>query len=44
MLERILPSTVAVAESFGDDPGAVLCPDELAIVVNAVESRRKEFA
>jgi 4'-phosphopantetheinyl transferase EntD len=44
MIERILPSTVAAAESFGDDPGAVLFPEERAIVVNAVESRRKEFA
>jgi 4'-phosphopantetheinyl transferase EntD len=44
MIERILPSQVAAAESFGDDTGAILFPEEQAAIANAVESRRREFA
>lgn len=44
MIERILPAKVAVAESFGDDPAAVLFPQEFAVIARAVESRRREFA
>ncbi|MEV7612148.1 4'-phosphopantetheinyl transferase superfamily protein [Streptomyces sp. NPDC089799] len=43
MLKRILPSGVAVVESFGDPPEAVLYPEEALLVRNAVEKRRKEF-
>jgi len=44
MIERILPPPVAVAESFGDDTGVILFPEEQAVIANAVESRRREFA
>jgi len=44
MIERILPPPVAVAETFGDDPAAVLFPEENAVIARAVESRRREFA
>jgi 4'-phosphopantetheinyl transferase EntD len=44
MIERILPPPVAAAESFGDDTGATLFPEEQAVIANAVESRRREFA
>jgi enterobactin synthetase component D / holo-[acyl-carrier protein] synthase len=44
MIERILPSQVTVAESFGDDPAAVLFPEEYAAIAQATESRRREFA
>jgi 4'-phosphopantetheinyl transferase EntD len=44
MIEQILPSRVAAAESFGDDPTALLFPEERAIVARAVESRQREFA
>jgi 4'-phosphopantetheinyl transferase EntD len=44
MIERIMPPPVAAAESFGDDTGAILFPEEQAVIANAVESRRREFA
>jgi 4'-phosphopantetheinyl transferase EntD len=44
MIEQILPSRVAVAESFGDDPAAVLFPQERAAIARASENRRREFA
>jgi 4'-phosphopantetheinyl transferase EntD len=44
MIERILPPPVAAAESFGDDTGAILFPEEQTVVATAVESRRREFA
>lgn len=44
MIEQILPSRVAMAESFGDDPAAVLFPQERAAIARAPESRRREFA
>jgi 4'-phosphopantetheinyl transferase EntD len=44
MIERILPPQVAAAESFGDDTGAILFPEEQAIIATAAESRRREFA
>ena len=44
MIEQILPSRVAVVESFGDDPAAVLLPQERAAIAPAPESRRREFA
>jgi 4'-phosphopantetheinyl transferase EntD len=44
VIERILPPSVAAVESFGDDPGATLFPEEQAVIADAVESRRREFA
>lgn len=44
MIERILPSQVTAAESFGDDPAAELFPQERAIIARATEGRRREFA
>jgi enterobactin synthetase component D / holo-[acyl-carrier protein] synthase len=44
MIERILPSRVAAAESFGDDPAAVLFPEEYAVIERASEARQREFA
>jgi 4'-phosphopantetheinyl transferase EntD len=44
MIGDILPAVVAAAESFGDLPEATLFPAEEAIVANAVEKRRAEFA
>jgi 4'-phosphopantetheinyl transferase EntD len=44
MIERILPSQVAAAESFGDNPAALLFPEEYAVIARATESRRREFA
>jgi 4'-phosphopantetheinyl transferase EntD len=44
MIGDILPAGVAAAESFGDLPEAALFPAEEAIVANAVEKRRTEFA
>lgn len=35
---------VTVAETFGDDPAAILFPEENAAVARAVEGRRREFA
>jgi enterobactin synthetase component D / holo-[acyl-carrier protein] synthase len=44
MIERILPPQVAAVESFGDDPTAVLFPEESAVIARATEGRRREFA
>jgi 4'-phosphopantetheinyl transferase EntD len=44
VIERILPPSVAAVESFGDDPGAALFPEEQAVIADAVEGRRREFA
>jgi 4'-phosphopantetheinyl transferase EntD len=44
MIEQIIPSQVTAAESFGDDPSAVLFPEEYAAVSQATQSRRREFA
>jgi enterobactin synthetase component D / holo-[acyl-carrier protein] synthase len=44
VIERILPSRVTAAESFGDDAAAELLPQERAFVARATESRRREFA
>ena len=43
MIEELLPGTAAVAEAFDDPPDAVLLPAEEALLVNAVEPRRREF-
>lgn len=43
MIERILPDSVAVAESFDDPADAYLYPEEAVTVARAVEKRRREF-
>src|SRR5262245_42027975 len=43
MIEQVLPVAVASAEDFGDSPGAVLFPEEAALVARAGEKRRREF-
>ncbi|MFJ1617596.1 MULTISPECIES: 4'-phosphopantetheinyl transferase [unclassified Streptomyces] len=43
MIEKILPSRVAVAEALFDPSDAVLFPGEEELIRNSVESRRKEF-
>jgi 4'-phosphopantetheinyl transferase EntD len=40
----ILPPQVAVVESFADLADVTLYPDEEAVVANAVDKRRREFA
>jgi 4'-phosphopantetheinyl transferase EntD len=44
MIEQILPRSVRVGEAFSDRPGVVLYPEESAVIVRAVEKRRREFA
>jgi 4'-phosphopantetheinyl transferase EntD len=43
MIEAILPADVACADTFGDPPGAVLFPEEEALLAKAVDKRRREF-
>jgi 4'-phosphopantetheinyl transferase EntD len=43
MIGDILPPEVAVAEEFGDVPDVVLFPEEEAVIVRAVDKRRREF-
>jgi 4'-phosphopantetheinyl transferase EntD len=43
VIEELVPPAVAVAESFGDIPGARLFPEEEAVVARAVDKRRREF-
>ncbi|MBL7262284.1 4'-phosphopantetheinyl transferase family protein [Paractinoplanes lichenicola] len=43
MIEAILPLGVASVDTFDDPPGASLCPEEEALVDQAVEKRRREF-
>ncbi|WP_405717128.1 4'-phosphopantetheinyl transferase [Streptomyces sp. NBC_00046] len=44
MIEKILPSRVAVAEAFSDLPDAVLLPGEEELAHSFVDKRRGEFA
>ena len=44
MIADILPPQVAADEAFGDLPDVVLFPGEQAVIVNAVDKRRREFA
>ncbi len=44
MIEKIVPSTVACAEAFGDRSDAVLFPAEEALVAGVAAKRRREFA
>jgi len=43
VIEELVPSAVAVAESFGDISDAWLFPEEEAVVARAVDKRRREF-
>ncbi|HEY9313319.1 4'-phosphopantetheinyl transferase [Williamsia sp.] len=43
MIEKLLPSGVAVAESFGEMPDHEPMPAEAGLIARAVEKRRKEF-
>lgn len=43
MIERILPSHVAVSEAFRDPPGTVLFPEERRLIEKSVDSRKNEF-
>jgi 4'-phosphopantetheinyl transferase EntD len=43
VIEELVPPAVAVAESFGDIPGARLFPEEEAVVARSVDKRRREF-
>ncbi|MGD0701427.1 MAG: 4'-phosphopantetheinyl transferase superfamily protein [Trebonia sp.] len=44
MIGEILPEVVAFAEAFADMPDVFLFEEEEALVVRAVEKRRREFA
>ncbi|MBM7442715.1 4'-phosphopantetheinyl transferase [Streptomyces sp. HB132] len=44
MIEKLLPPSVAVAETYGDPPHAPFLHGELEVVSGAVEGRRREFA
>ncbi|HEX6968643.1 MAG TPA: 4'-phosphopantetheinyl transferase superfamily protein [Micromonosporaceae bacterium] len=44
MIEELLPESVAAAEAFDDPADAYLFPAEEALLANAVEKRRREFA
>jgi 4'-phosphopantetheinyl transferase EntD len=44
VIERILPPGVRSAEAWADPAGAVLFPEEAALVARAVPRRRAEFA
>lgn len=43
MIAEILPPEVAAVEAFEDVPGAMLFPEEEAVIARAVEKRRREF-
>ncbi|CAO5237865.1 4'-phosphopantetheinyl transferase family protein [Frankia sp. AgKG'84/4] len=43
MLASLLPAAVVAVEAFEDDPGAVLFPEESALLAKAVDKRRREF-
>jgi 4'-phosphopantetheinyl transferase EntD len=44
VLEQILPPAVVIVELFGDDPAAVLFPEEAAVIARAGPGRQREFA
>jgi 4'-phosphopantetheinyl transferase EntD len=43
VLEQILPPEVVVVETGHDEPGALLFPEEEAVIARAVQKRRREF-
>ena len=44
MIDELVPDGIATAEAFQDRLDAELFPEEAALVRNAVEARRREFA
>ncbi|WTT03812.1 4'-phosphopantetheinyl transferase superfamily protein [Streptomyces sp. NBC_00090] len=44
LMRDLLPRTVEIMETFGDAPVSSLFPEEAAVVANAAEVRRREFA
>ena len=44
VIEEIMPTSAACAESFGASPGTGLFPEEEALVARATHKRRQEFA
>lgn len=44
MIGELLPEPVAVAETYGDDETASLYPEEQALMADAIDKRRREFA
>ncbi|MEV1082607.1 4'-phosphopantetheinyl transferase superfamily protein [Streptomyces sp. NPDC050211] len=44
MIEELLPASVVVVETYGDDEPAPLYPEEEAVVARAIDKRRREFA
>ncbi|MDH6131113.1 4'-phosphopantetheinyl transferase EntD [Kitasatospora sp. MAA4] len=44
MIEELLPADVAAEEAYDDLPDSVLYEQEMALVADAVEQRRREFA
>ncbi|MER5889027.1 4'-phosphopantetheinyl transferase superfamily protein [Streptomyces sp. NPDC001941] len=44
MIAALLPPSVAVEEAYGDEGAAHLYPEERALVADAVDARRREFA
>jgi 4'-phosphopantetheinyl transferase EntD len=43
VIEAILPAETTAEEAFSDPPGAVLFPEEEAVIAKAVDKRRREF-
>jgi 4'-phosphopantetheinyl transferase EntD len=44
MMDRLLPPEVSIVAALGDEPGAVLFPEEEALIEGAVAQRVAEFA
>ncbi len=44
LLTRVLPERAVTAETYADPPGVPLFPAEEAVVMRAVDKRRREFA
>jgi 4'-phosphopantetheinyl transferase EntD len=44
VIAELLPAPVAVAQTYGDDETAPLYPEEQALMADAVDLRRREFA
>jgi 4'-phosphopantetheinyl transferase EntD len=44
MIEELLPDAVVTAEAFVDPPDPALFPEEEALIVRAVDKRRREFS
>jgi 4'-phosphopantetheinyl transferase EntD len=44
VIEQILPAAVTAVEAFTDPPDVLLFPEEEALVAQAVDKRRREFA